>query len=508
MIAERKAIHKIGVIITLILFFIAAMCCFTVEKNTSMGIKIISSEEYSGYTEEQKSDLDVTLLFNDLPAAVDTGTKTVYISQQIDEKTGLNNLKGSLKTDNPNFSVFLVNDGRTESLAETTAAAKGYKLLVVAPDGVYDEYNLIFTDLPVFNMNGTEAGIAANGGKQYSGNIYFFDSNDEQTKNYRSVNSSALWHERGNASRDGGKKPWKLSLKNDKGENADLNFCGMGEDDDWILNPMNLDDVKIREKAVMDLWNTNIASDSTKMSQGKYVEVVFNGEYSGLYMIQRRIDKKFLNLSEDNILLKGASYYPTQLTADYYEIVYSPWDYIKTREYLENNFIYEYCKHMDIESWIDVTLFIQMGCLADNAGEKNIFMLMENVDEDYTVIPLLWDTDMSFGLFWTYKFTYSPENTLYIQFVREEYSDLKLIYPKLDKMLAERWFELRQSVFSEENITETIGNNRADITENGSLQRDIEKWGLYCNGQDTMENLYLFIDMRLEYLDQYYARFL
>ena len=106
MIAERKAIHKIGVIITLILFFIAAMCCFTVEKNTSMGIKIISSEEYSGYTEEQKSDLDVTLLFNDLPAAVDTGTKTVYISQQIDEKTGLNNLKGSLKTDNPNFSVF------------------------------------------------------------------------------------------------------------------------------------------------------------------------------------------------------------------------------------------------------------------------------------------------------------------------------------------------------------------------------------------------------------------
>ena len=135
-------------------------------------------------------------------------------------------------------------------------------------------------------------------------------------------------------------------------------------------------------------------------------------------------------------------------------------------------------------------------------------MLMENVDEDYTVIPLLWDTDMSFGLFWTYKFTYSPENTLYIQFVREEYSDLKLIYPKLDKMLAERWFELRQSVFSEENITETIGNNRADITENGSLQRDIEKWGLYCNGQDTMENLYLFIDMRLEYLDQYYARFL
>ena len=57
----------------------------------------------------------------------------------------------------------------------------------------------------------------------------------------------------------------------------------------------------------MDLWNTYLAQEeyNYKMSQGKYAEVVCNGQYCGLYLLQRRIDRKYLELDENQFLAKG-----------------------------------------------------------------------------------------------------------------------------------------------------------------------------------------------------------
>ena len=74
----------------------------------------------------------------------------------------------------------------------------------------------------------------------------------------------------------------------------------MGADDDWILNSLTMDDTRIREKLFMDLWNLNVEKTdyNFKMSTGEFVEVVMNGKYYGLCLLQRRLDAKYLELEK------------------------------------------------------------------------------------------------------------------------------------------------------------------------------------------------------------------
>ena len=89
-----------------------------------------------------------------------------------------------------------------------------------------------------------------------------------------------------------------------------------------------------------------------------------------------------------------------------------------------------------------------------------------------------------------------------------EINELSQIYNLLDIDTATRWFEFRETLFSKEHIYNHIDKLYNTITQSGSLQRDFNKWGLYYSGVDNMENLYSFIDARMEYLDEYYKEFL
>ena len=78
-------------------------------------------------------------------------------------------------------------------------------------------------------------------------------------------------------------------------------------------------------------------------------------------------------------------------------------------------------------------------------------------------------------------------------------------YPELDSMLTERWKELRKNIFTEENIFAKVDAYTAEITDSGALNRDYNylgwnSWG----GDDTMENFKVYIQRRLEILDQMY----
>ena len=58
-----------------------------------------------------------------------------------------------------------------------------------------------------------------------------------------------------------------------------MDFLGLEADDDWILNSLVIDDTRLREKTVMDLWNNGAANEeyNYKMSTGKYVELINDG---------------------------------------------------------------------------------------------------------------------------------------------------------------------------------------------------------------------------------------
>ena len=74
------------------------------------------------------------------------------------------------------------------------------------------------------------------------------------------------------------------------------------DDDDWLLLPpgKNLD--SLRTKMAFDVYNMLKENDSNYMlPQSKLVEVNINGNYQGLYLLSERIDRKMMNLDQENI---------------------------------------------------------------------------------------------------------------------------------------------------------------------------------------------------------------
>ena len=114
-----------------------------------------------------------------------------------------------------------------------------------------------------------------------------------------------------------------------------------------------------------------------------------------------------------------------------------------------------------------------------------------------------WDTDMSFGVYWIdgSGFQYIPESVEIMEY-RMEYEALKQQYPDLDERMAKRWQELRQTIFSAENLLGKIDAYRYTILMSGAVDRDFNILGWYSwGGLDIPENLKLYIENRLEILD-------
>ena len=142
-----------------------------------------------------------------------------------------------------------------------------------------------------------------------------------------------------------------MSLKKENGENLNVDLIGMGADGDWILNPMNLDDTKLREKSAIDLWNNYIKNPANDyaMSDAQYVEVISNGEYYGLYLLQRRVDAKYLQLDKDtDLLFKGAPTWVAYSVYDGYRVVHLPYELEQT--YMT---LYESLNTIDVNNYVD-----------------------------------------------------------------------------------------------------------------------------------------------------------
>ena len=511
MVTEKRKLHSIVFVICAILFAVSLLLSYGIEKNTCMGVQLMESEELSAMTEAQTPHQTI-LLYNGNPAAIDRETCTVYISQQHKDAVEYSQLKGNLTTKSGDVTLKIIKEDVLGNIAEGMGENCSYRLVVIGAGNEYTIYNIVFTSLPVINIEGVVIGTHENGGELYEGGIYFWDPASAETGEYRTVDSAVSWHVRGNSSTIYKKKSLKLSLKNSKGENNNLSFCGLGEDDDWILNPMSFDDVKTREKLVQDLWKSMSQDNpyNADMTTSEYVEVVENGEYKGLYLIMRRVDEKYLKLDSDSILLKGSKYTLREIDAYTFGIKYSPFSEEETRIWLEQNFVDQYVNHINVDNYIDISLMSQLGSMGDNITSKNYFVVIEDIDTEYHVTLVLWDTDLSFGVCAVDQVGFVPrfEETVKMTYQRIEQPQMIQLYPDLDKKTAERWQQLRQTVFTEENLLNANSEYRNVITESGALARNEAKWGFKYRGGDTLEQMEAFIKERLKVLDEYYSQFI
>ena len=477
------------------------------DETSCMGVPVIQREDVNKHGAYLQQDFSNMFFHNGEMAAVDVNSYTIYISQNITDDTHCNQLVGDFSFANPNYRMYFKADEYFYKLSDAVRESHPFELIVTDGNGFYSEYYVIFTTLPVVRITGAESYTNEENRQVFDGEMCIWTPVDPQISGYSVKKSQAEWHVRGDSQKAQPKKPYKLALKKSNGENNHLDLLGLGSDDDWILNSMSFDDVRFRDKLVMDIWNQMCEETpyNYKMDIGEYVEVVNNGVYSGLYLMQRRVDTKYLGLDDGQILLKGRKEFADPQNPIYYTVVGDTEKQqlaTKIMEQYDQEIIYD---KIDIENWIDVNLFVNWAYMQDNLRRHNMYYVLDDPENDLKISLILWDTDMTFGIGWSDSgYTYIPWIKDYWQCNRPEYKKLKEIYPDLDSRLAERWFELRQNILSEENINSYISSYEKLFYRSGAFARDKAKWGEYHKGQDTIEVFYQFVKDRMPMLDESY----
>ena len=501
--SKRRPIARAVFLVSLVLLLGAVFWFTRRQQYTCLGLPFLAespaedSYEYYDYSE--------CLFFSGEKAPIDLESATIYISQCISDATSFAELQGYLTCSFPGTRMYFLEDPLFEDLASAAAQNHPFDLLVCSGDS-FMRYRVIFTTLPVFSIEDPDRTELQEKGVYAYGTFRAWTPDDPELEGYTVKSTPVRWNLRGGTATVMPKKSIKLTLQKPDGTKRNMELLGMGSDDDWILNPMSLDDFKVKENLLMTLWN-ELAQENDwdmPMSTGNYCEIVMNGRYRGLYLLQRRIDRKYLNLELDQILLKGEGGSLSRINKPAgYSIVYSNLTdeetYSLWLDLLENRF----GQSVNLLNYADVSLFVQFGYMQDNSLFRNIFYLLSPRDGDYELQLILWDTDMSMGL--VKDFAYNYEESIHTTLNRSDYVKVQAAHKDLDQVVAARWFQLRQGIFAEEHLLSTLERLSGQVSASGAMLRDQDRWGRYVSSPRSLED---FFRDRLEFLDGYYAQLL
>ncbi len=498
--SKRRPIARILFLVSLVLL-LGGISRFTrQERSTCLGLSFLEEAPEEGrYAYRDYSDY---LLFSGEKAPIDVESSTIYISQSLSAATTFADLQGYLTCELPGIRMYFLQDPLFDDLTAAAAESHPFSLIVHAGDS-FMRYQVIFTTLPVFSIEDPDHTELQEKGVYAYGTFRAWTPEDPELNGYTVKSTPVRWNLRGGTATVMPKKSIKLTLQKSDGTKRNMALLGMGSDDDWILNPMSLDDFKVKENLLMTLWN-ELAQENDwdiNMSIGNYCEVVMNGRYRGLYLLQRRVDRKYLGLEPNQILFKGEGGPAENMEKPAgYSIVYSTKTESETYDLWMDIRANRFGKCVNLLNYADVSLFVQFGYMQDNSLFRNIFYLLTPKDGDYELQLILWDTDMSMGL--VKDFAYNYEESIHTLLNRADYVKVQAAHSDLDQVVAERWFELRQSTFSEEHLVSTLHRLTGQIDASGSLLRDRALWGKYVSSPVPLET---FFHDRLEFLDGYYA---
>jgi len=513
MIVNKKSIYLLCLIISIGVLILLTSHFAIEERRTCAAAPILTEKEYSCLEESDSFDATSFLMQNDHPVARDTTTNTIYISIPPLDDLNFWELPARLSSSHPEYSLCFAPDQAFEDFRTAVAQNHVFTLLVVR-ENRFVPYSVVFTTLPVLELN---AFTLAERHDIHRGSFTLWDSNSSES-GYSIASSEAEWHTRGGASKSSAKPPYKIALKKTEStENRNLALLNLGKDDDWILNSMVFDDLKIREKVVSSFWNVlqDTMDPTLKTTGSEYVEVLINGTYSGLYLLQRRVDSKFLGSSRaDDILFKSSDSGSRTSVEAAFLITSNPNAIEEQLAYQQMLPIYQaitssddlqHLPNINIDNWIDINILTSAFAAKDNRSYKNMYYLLHKQNDHYVLEFVPWDMDLTFGLDWNGKVFFNPDVMLRTTpYLRLESTTFFKLEPSLEYKLALRWKDLRSNLLSLDHLTSFIHSLRIPLSESGSLVRDQNKWGLYHNGEDSLESLVNLLSTHLSLMDTYY----
>lgn len=417
---------------------------------------------------------------------------------------------------------------REETITPEWIESNKHLQMLVYSDRYFEEYEIVFTTAPIIDLY-TDSKIT----NEYSP-LRMIIHGDKESVPSGVLELTGFIHLRGNISREFPKENFRITLS------GPYPLLGMRCDDDWVLKDNYLDHEKIRDAFSSILWERGPARDNRFGLDGgtefRFAEVILNGEYIGLYELGNPINNGVLNLDpaagefawkmerssaiEEVYIGKEGLLYGMELVNPVSEeqqqaakeAVYEHFCQINDPETPAAVFY----DTIDLQNAIDFYLFMvliqpldQFKIIDGKVLVSNYFITAKNYEGKRTYLYFPWDMDRS----WGYK-TFTPESPYEISpdvdypIFKTPVSRLLELDPEpTNKLISEKYQDLRQNEWSDEMIDEIIDELESDVFRSGAFRRNTIRWS-ETNAADPADKLTRFrsyVHARFAHLDTLYG---
>ena len=348
---------------------------------------------------------------------------------------------------------------------------------------------------------------------------------------------------RGSSSQELPKKPYGLTtLQADNVSNNNVSLLGMPSENDWVLNSLAFDASLMR-----DYISYYLARQMGNYApRTEYCEVVINGEYVGLYMLQEKIkaDSNRVNIVKiteaDNSLpnLSGGYITKADKTTGGDPVAWTMPSYNWSTEFIhdlpkpedvtpqQNNYIHAQFTNLatvaandnlnlstGIPSVIDIPTFIDFMIIAELSSNVDAYQLSTYFHKDRS-------GKLRAGPIWDYNLTYgndlpgwdSRSEYDVWQFDNDDNTGAKFWKDLFDNptykcYLSRRWNALTgpEQPLKHNNLVILIDNTVNYISE--SIIRENQKWDTVSNHATEIENLKVWLYQRINWITSHIGTF-
>lgn len=437
-----------------------------------------------------------------------------------------------------NDTILHVNDS---IVFEDVRGNKAYHLTAYLNNGDSLCYAITFTNLPIVVLEG-EFGYDYVEGVV---DMYHPDS----VGSMRGMSAKIKW--RGGSTNVSGKHKRNYTMKfiNEKGKKQKRQFFGLRTSNYWILNAGQVDLSRCRNMVCHELWQDmatkpyyiDQAPEAITNSRGRFVEVIMNQEYRGLYSMCENVDQEQMQLAEhdeDNGVFHGqlwktdswdgttmtsvTAYDNSKETYRGYETKYPDFDDVNPTDYstlynaiafVVNSSDQEFEEHVesyfDVPVLIDYYLLVNVLVARDNCG-KNMFWGCYDREIDKKLTVGVWDLDCTVGQNYTdtdpHPDSFGPEVDMRSQQMR--LIKRLLAIPYYADAVHYRYKELAPTYLNADSLIARFEKYFMLFERGGAAAREELRWsgdtdiaGLNLNFQQELEFMKNWIEKRFEYLN-------
>ncbi|MFY0714016.1 CotH kinase family protein [Seonamhaeicola sp. NFXS20] len=391
-----------------------------------------------------------------------------------------------------------------------------------------NNYTLYFTQLPIILIESDNTIVDE---PKVSATLVYTD--DEQT-----VTANIGIELRGGSSQSYPKKTYDIEFWEDETDDdtIDMQFGELREDDDWILDALYNEPLRLRSYTANKLWKQlhtpYFIDDEPEAKSGAdvmYVEIFIKGHYNGIYNLSEQVDRKQLKLKKFNDNMRGELYKGTSWGASTFTNLPSynnnsrawsgyEFEYPDEDEITDWNNLYQFTDFVinsseldfangiwskfDENNFIDYFLFLNLIRATDNTG-KNIYLGKYKVDKPYFYIP--WDLDGCFGTIWNGTNENITNdilgNRFFARVIKENPNNAFV-------NTANKWFEYRNNIFSLNSLSNSITESYTFLLNNKIYERESLVYSNYSFDNQSLTYTLNWLENRLEFLDIYFGNIL